>query len=304
MITRSPQSMINSHLRRSRSGRLPASVPASLELVARTMILLMALLLLEPCAAFSGVRITRSKACTSAMGAAVQQDSTTEQQHHDYSRWWKKPFVAVTETDSTTTSVDDYLRFLEKRYTRLYEDEPEAVKQQSFRVLDWLKQGQSEQQQELLEQQPSHAFYAVGVAGIAGKQLLQAHANQQQPLPLTSSRSVQSLEKTASTSIHQRRAPEIIQTHRSGVAAVISMTIAPLMRQLLARRRVFLRLQSRRARSLVAALVKAATTLPQTLGKQLWNTGGGKENVLATCSLMVAVGLVLLKLLVTEAVSS
>jgi hypothetical protein len=92
------------------------------------------------------------------------------------SGWWNSIFAR-----EESSPADDYLEFLEKRYSRILHDDNEeqpgsssSSSKKSFNVLQWLYQGE-----EAEANQPKHreddALYVLGVANLASKRLLQKH---------------------------------------------------------------------------------------------------------------------------------
>ena len=245
-------------------------------------------LLWEP----SSALLVRSKPSGPFAGprrTAALKDAAAER--HQDSRWWK-PFATDEETQ-TSSSVDEYLRFLERRYTRLYEDEPEVTK--TFNVLEWLKQGEA-QQTEL--KQNHDAFYALGVAGVAGKQLLEEKSNlviaSRKEADLAGSRSQMAVDvKVSAVNSAEEESQQCKTTLLSSLAA--ASYVSPTIRRLLDQRRLFLQMQTRRVRTVLALVFKTTMNAPKTITKKLWNISGGKKNVMATASLVVAFTFFVLK---------
>ncbi|GKY98180.1 hypothetical protein MPSEU_000775800 [Mayamaea pseudoterrestris] len=249
--------------------------------------------------AFSGVtRSTSKQACVfTALTRSAVRDAASEQYSQD-SRWWKPSATTTTDVQDDSSSVDDYLRFLERRYTRLYEDEPEAAAK-SFNVMDWLKQGEADHK----ELQDNHdAFYALGVAGLAGKEMLQTHdGHQMAPSNIAARNMEPTLPTDQTTSITDSQVSMKDKTVSRHVrSSALAAAVSVLMSRVLQQRRFLLQLQTRRAHALLVAVAKTIKTAPKTLAKQLWNLGGGKQNVIATLSVVAAVTLMALHLVVKE----
>jgi hypothetical protein len=285
-----------SALRRSR----PCPLSGTMQLSLMQTTLLMALVFDSASAFLNIARSTSNQASVyTALPLTAVRDASSEQQNHD-SRWWN-PLVSssTTETQDDSASVDDYLRFLEHRYTRLYEDEPEATK--SFNVLDWLKQGEAEHVQ---LQQNHDAFYALGVAGLAGKELLQSHGDQTAPTDanlelarrtkIIDSPSIRS--SPTSSQVFYPKGAVKRQVRSSTLVAAVTV----LMTRVLAQRRVLLQLQTRRMHSFLVMVIKTTKAAPKTLATQLWHMGGGKQNVFAAVSVIAAVAFLALRLVAHE----
>lgn len=172
-------------------------------------------------------------------------------------------------------------------HSRLHENikaEPHAT----FSAWKWLSQEQPETVDLLTQQQKQEdALYALGVAGLASKKLLQKHhlagsepreaiaALKSAALAASMPLDVESASATASTPAKQwiaRAAGRVATTRRS--------------------------LHEYQATKLKAAVVAAFAVLmrgPQNLVRSLWALSGGKENVTRTIIVAVALTVVLVR---------
>jgi len=207
------------------------------------------------------------------------------------SRWWN-PLSAKSSSSSngnSGSSVDDYLEFLERRYSRLYDHEQKQESRAKFSVMSWLQQGEASEP----TSSSSNAMYALGVAGIAGKQLLEKHSDsvvsKQAPF-----QDAQIMDKTLSTQLSSETAL---------FSSVIATKLGPIFRKISHKRQILIRYESQKLHAAIVFLLKTALRLPVKLGQAIWNMGGGKKTIALTFTVATALTLVLMRPIV-EAVST
>jgi hypothetical protein len=230
---------------------------------------------------------------------AVATVGTTEPLHfrfnddddnQDESRpWWK----SITSSDvllkrksdpaaEQQAKVDDYLRFLDKRYHRLHDDDEEKPSNQHSgpqfaSTWKWLMQQQQQQSDSTSptamrtpEEQEHDALYVLGVAGLASQALLK-HYKQPQP--------VREMKLTPNVSPSSWR------------ATVVDAQVTPVSQVLQSvayRRARLVRQVERQTRALLLAVGKVLVTGPIRLAQALVRYSGGVRNLLALGTVAVA----------------
>lgn len=217
-------------------------------------------------------------------------------------RWWNPLQLAAKRTaerDEQQAVVDDYLEFLDKRYHRLHDEEVDSLpsrrtvsgagEAKKFSALNWLMQGEQQQQSSVArnpKDRQEDALYVLGVAGLASQRLLQ-----QKKLPRAVGGTTDlspfegKMEKPKPIAVDAEvevSAAAVVSAEESKKDDIVSRRLAPVLRQVSARRRKFLQYQSRQAASLAVAVVRAAAKLPVRAGRAAWNMGGGRRNVAFT----------------------
>lgn len=210
------------------------------------------------------------------------------------SRWWN-PLSAKSSSSSngnSGSSVDDYLEFLERRYSRLYDNEQKQESRAKFSVMSWLQQGEASES----TSSTSNAMYALGVAGIAGKQLLEKHSSNRNSLVTkqVSFEDAQIVDKTLSTQL---------SSETTLFSSVIATKVGPIFRKISHKRQMLIRYESQKLKAAVGFLLKSALRLPVKVGKAVWNMGGGKKTIALTFTVAAALTLVLMRP-IAEAVST
>lgn len=236
----------------------------------------------------------RGKLDTAALPSTTPATTTSSSNNP---RWWN-PLVTPKSTSSdgsSSSSVDEYLEFLERRYSRLYEND--SSKQQAskskFSVLSWLQQSDeatassSSSSTTVETSSPADAWYALGVAGLAGKQLLE----QSSKTPMSALKQNMPIDdaQVISTSA------SVVSTETATAASVFALRMAPLFRRLSAQRQRLLRYESQKLNSAVVFVLKTVLRLPVKVGKAVWNMGGGKKTIAVTLTVAAAVSLLMLR---------
>jgi hypothetical protein len=223
-------------------------------------------------------------------------------------KWWGNVFSSVDAEieEENQEVVDEYLEFLDRRYRRLHNTEPEEEKPQPFSALNWLIQGSPNRNDVVAsKQQQEDALYALGVAGLASQKLLQKH---------------QEHGPTSATAVQER--PRPIRDESSNQVAAISFSesqigstiankvILPVVRifyMIEHRKQLFIRAQVQKLRAVLSLMVKSiAKSLmqgPISTTKAVLEIGGGKKNIALTFTVAYTVFLLLrpiLQALVTE----
>lgn len=183
-------------------------------------------------------------------------------------------------------SVDDYLEFLDRRYHRLYDEQVER----KFPTFKWLIQnnGKSDDQQPI-PTAADNALYALGVAGLASKELLQKYQisivreQQQQQQQQLDRDAVDAQNEEDNASSKER----------------IQAKLGSLFRPITASRRRLLHFQSAKARAAASTVVRTLISSPRFL----WKHSGGKATVGATLSLVSALVLVVARPLASAIVT-
>jgi hypothetical protein len=226
-------------------------------------------------------------------------------------KWWGNTLsladAAEVEEDDNQQVVDEYLEFLDRRYRRLHNTEPEEEKSKPFSALNWLIQGSPNRNDVVAsKQQQEDALYALGVAGLASQKLLQKHHQEHGP--------------TSATAVQER--PRPIRDESSNQVAAISFSesqigstiankvILPVVRifyMIEHRKQLFIRAQVQKLRAVLSLMVKSiAKSLmqgPISTTKAVLEIGGGKKNIALTFTVAYTVFLLLrpiLQALVTE----
>lgn len=186
--------------------------------------------------------------------------------------------------DSEQAVVDDYLKFLDKRYHRLHDEEPEEV---DFPVWKWLMKNDAtakkkEESVVVPKAQKEDALYALGVAGLASERLLQKHK-----VESTALRD----EKKASKSIDSETSV-VPSAAAFSMVSIIIRRLSPPLRYLGLQRQMLISYGPRALlRSVLVPLKRLLRVTPQVptkFAKTLLELGGGKRNVMLSVSLMVA----------------
>lgn len=182
-------------------------------------------------------------------------------------------------TNSEQAAVDDYLEFLDKRYHRLHDDNPEKVK---FRIWEWLLKKNDAKENEdkdiaVPKAQTENALFALGVAGLASERLLQKHT-------------ILEAAKTSKTiDVETAVAPP----SAVGLSIVSAMdgTLAPSLRHLAVQRRMLISYGPMTLlRSVLVpliSLVRIVAKAPMKLGQMLLDLGGGSKTMKFSATLMV-----------------
>jgi hypothetical protein len=216
---------------------------------------------------------------------------TAESSNSSTNKWWGNVFSSVDAEieDENQEVVDEYLEFLDRRYRRLHNSEPEEEKPKPFSALSWLIQG-SPNRNDVVQskQQEEDALYVLGVAGLASQKLRQKHHvthHEQEP--------------TAATAVQERPSP-ILDESSNQVAAKnfsesqIGSTIAkevvlPVLRVFYIiehRKQLFVRAQVQNLRAVLTLMAKPiAKTLiqgPISTAKAVFKVGGGKKHLALT----------------------
>ena len=222
------------------------------------------------------------------------------------SSWWGSIFSsqpAVGEQDV----VDDYLEFLDRRYRRLHsnEKEEENEKNKPFSAINWLLQGSSKQNDEVVSrQQQDDALYVLGVAGLASEKLLQKHA-----LHVETKRETKAVKEEYSDAIYEYTV-DVTAESESASVVFIKKIVVPILRVIYItqrRKEIFINTQLRRLAHVLSTGTRSAARAvirgPLTTTKAMLELVGGKKNVVRTLALVSTVLLLLrpvLKAALTE----
>jgi hypothetical protein len=117
---------------------------------------------------------TRSNAAKWPLGytSGAEHENTMQRTPSSANGWWNSIFAR-----EEASPADDYLEFLEKRYSRILHDDKEEQQGSSkkgFNVLQWLYHG-GEADASQHKHKEDDALYVLGVANLASKRLLQKH---------------------------------------------------------------------------------------------------------------------------------
>ena len=228
---------------------------------------------------------------SSSSSSSSKADTVAPMMSTSSSRWWN-PLSAKSSSSSngkSSSSVDDYLEFLERRYSRLYDNEQKQESRAKFSVMSWLQQGEASES----SSSPSNAMYALGVAGIAGKQLLEKHSNSVVTKRATFE-DAQIVDKTPSAQL---------SAETTLFSSVIATKLGPIFRKISHKRQMLIRYESQKLNAAIVFLLKSALRLPVKVGKAVWNMGGGKKTIALTFTVAAALTLVLMRP-IAEAVST
>jgi hypothetical protein len=178
-------------------------------------------------------------------------------------KWWGNVFSSADAEieEENQEIVDEYLEFLDRRYRRLHNNEPEEEKPKPFSALHWLIQGSPYHNDVVAsKQQQEDALYALGVAGLASQKLLQKHhvAHQEQ-------------RRTSSATVVQGRPRPIRDESSDQVAAkrfsesqigstIANKVIFPVVRvfyMIEQRKQLFIRARVQKLRAFLSLMVKS-----------------------------------------------
>jgi hypothetical protein len=222
------------------------------------------------------------------------------------SGWWNNIFPSQPEVSKGGEQdvVDEYLKFLDRRYRRLHSDEKEEENAKPFSAVSWLLQGSPNHSEVLVsQQQQEDALYVLGVAGLASEKLLQQHHLPVETEPKTATTEREALRPLFTDFI------DVTLKNDSASAVFILKVVVPVIRVLyVAQRRKELLVDSQiqRFRSLLSTRAKSvAKSLilgPVTTMKAILEIGGGKKNIAVTLT-AVSTALLLLSPVLKAAVT-
>jgi hypothetical protein len=233
------------------------------------------------------------------------EDTVARRQEHDAAsspeaqgRWWQTVFstapVPVDAVDSEQAVVDDYLEFLNRRYRRLHGEVKQ--KEVNFSAWKWLMQdeveGSEDQDFTTPEEKKDNAFYALGVAGLASQRLLQKH---QPAAPTQTSAATKRVEIKPQGFAVDAEMSVLPSTRLSVVASMTVTGVTPILQRLSRRRRALLRFQTRKVRAALKFLIRNVPAASVKAAKSVIRRSGGKQNIVMTLTVAVALSFVLLR---------
>lgn len=217
-------------------------------------------------------------------------------------KWWdglrqKSPVQPSSEEDEASQRVEEYLKFLDKRYSQIHEkdaaptrkvDEPSG-QQPSFSVIRWL-------QKEPAQSSDEDALFALGVAAKSADAAL---GNRQQP---------QLGQSPTSKSSMKMADGERVVTNSALKSAIEGLKQSPVFQRILRSRRALLRYESAKAQQFLKASANAIKKIPAVASKLLMAGGGHKTmaitfgilSVLLVHVLLPAVGSIMKESLATQ----
>jgi hypothetical protein len=240
-----------------------------------------------------------SRRFSSVQYRAGDDDATTLVSSRVGYGWWNNMFPSQPEVSKGGDQdvVDEYLKFLDRRYRRLHSDEKGEENAKPFSAVEWLLQDSPNHSEVVVsQQQQEDALYVLGVAGLASEKLLQKHC-----LPVETERK----RKTAVFT----DAIDVTSENDSAVF-FIQKVVVPVLRVLYfvqRRKELFVNTQLRRFRSLLStgakSVAKSLILGPVTTMEAVLEIGGGKKNIALTLTAVSTVLLLIrpvLKAAVTE----
>jgi hypothetical protein len=239
-------------------------------------------------------------------GAAQSSPSSTN-------KWWGNFFSSADAEieEENQEVVDEYLEFLDRRYRRLHNTEPEEEKPKPFSALNWLIQGPPNRNHLVASKhQQEDALYALGVAGLASQKLLQKHHHQEQG-PTSAAIAVQERPSPMigdDKSNHQVAANSFSESQiGSTIANKVILPVARVFYMIEHRKQLFIQAQMQKLRAILSLMVKSISKSlsqgPINTAKAVLEIGGGKKNIALTFTVAYTVFFLLrpmLQAIVTE----
>lgn len=273
-----------------------------------TMKYLTMILALAPgVAAFSGVDLAVRKPMSSSAGrdstrrqgrthsftrlnyisGAEYQPQEKQQQQDEGSVWWSSFFKGNANKDQQQEVVDDYIKFLDRRYHRLYYED--STSNQGFSVMKWLHQGSSDPPNPDLEQKNEEdVLHVLGVAGLASQRLLSKHKHQAMAGLKPASDDANTPTKTEVSIAQDGEVLEKRTFSTSSAPAALKPAIS-LFRKVGARRQALIRSQTRQLRAAFLYLVrKVSRADPVKALMKFYELGGGKKSLALSVTVLTA----------------
>uniref|UniRef100_A0A7S2Y2C0 Uncharacterized protein n=1 Tax=Entomoneis paludosa TaxID=265537 RepID=A0A7S2Y2C0_9STRA len=185
------------------------------------------------------------------------QLSNTNDQETTVSRWWGgfvAPAAPKSEEEEASQRVDEYLKFLDKRYHQIHDEEGESglpiqqdAKKNSFPVLRWLNK-------EGVDFKRDDALFALDAAA------KQVEALNQQPTPIKDEKETVDVEVVPNSSLRD---------------AVISLKNSPAYRKISRARAALLRFEMIKLRQMAVAFGTMLKNSPKA-AVALFRAGGGR----------------------------
>lgn len=204
------------------------------------------------------------------------------------------------EPSEEQAKVDDYLEFLNRRYHRLHDENPEEVK---FSVWEWLLQKsdatttETEAEADVVtvsREQKDDAFFALGVAGLASDRLLQKYASSSK----VDSTSLREAAKTSDRIIDVETTVVPPSAMGRSMASTVPGSLALSLRYLALKRRKLISYGPMTLlRSVLTSMMRLLKTprvqeglveAPRKSAKRLLELGGGRKNVTLSVTLTFA----------------
>jgi hypothetical protein len=214
-------------------------------------------------------------------------------------KWWGNVFSSADAEieEETQEVVDEYLEFLDRRYRRLRNTEPEEEKPKSFSALNWLIQGSANRSDVIAsKQQEEDALYALGVAGLASQKMLQKHHVAHQEQGPTSATAVQEGPRPMirDESLNQVAANSFSESYVGSTVA--NKVILPVVRAFYIiehRKQLFIWARVQKLRTVLSLTIKSIAKSiikgPIRTTKAFLEIGGGKKNIALTFSVVYTV---------------
>lgn len=187
------------------------------------------------------------------------------------------------ESDTSTGQqdvVDDYLKFLDKRYNNLHNSEKK--REPTLSVWKWLTNGaDTEESSEWnVPRVDAHedSLYVLGVANLASRKLLQKHQTTSKHLRDVINKTVVE-ENQKVTPI-----PELVNYNEVSSTKIFSSTksLSPLLARVTVFRRMLLQYQTFKMREMIAKIALGIRFGVPRVAKLLFELGGGKRMVALT----------------------
>jgi hypothetical protein len=271
--------------------------------IAKVSASLALLLMIESSNAFAPIRMTSTAVYAATVPTQLEYRTNSDADSSvippKTSRWWSPILfssgVKPSSGDDKSRAVDDYLEFLERRYHRLHDDEQEQNRPSTgttkFSALKWLKQESEVESPEAQQQQHDDALFALGVAGLASRQLLMKH-RRSDSLRWDGAATTERPSKVASAAALKSEAS---LPASSAVLHDALDRLQPLARHVLIRRKLLLRYQARQLNAMAVLAAKALATGPAKAASALWRMGGGRKNIAVTLTVMAAFSVFVLR---------
>jgi hypothetical protein len=224
--------------------------------------------------------------------AAASSSSPSSPQRH----WWQTVFppdVPAELVDSEQEIVDDYLKFLDRRYHRLHDDVER--KEAKFSAWSWLMQGNEGSEDQVIGTQAEKeddALYVLGVAGLASQRLLQKH---HPAAPTQKSTAKMSVDRSLPSFAVDAEMTVLPSSRLSVVASIAIARATPILHRVLQQRRALLLFESVKSQAVLKFLVRKVAVAPFKAMKSAVELGGGKQNIAMTLTVATALSFVILR---------